>query len=160
MNELIIDVATNEVSIALLEDKQLVELNREKGNNKFSVGDIYLGKVRKIMPTFIAQALTGTPIEIYGDGEQIMDMVYVADVAQALVDGLTANPHITHQIGTARPTTVNEIADMERLMDWGVDGIITDRPDRLRAVMQQRGMALPAATVPLTPLRSVQILDR
>lgn len=50
MNELIIDVATNEVSIALLEDKQLVELNREKGNNKFSVGDIYLGKVRKIMP--------------------------------------------------------------------------------------------------------------
>ncbi|MDM7948078.1 glycerophosphodiester phosphodiesterase [Hydrogenophaga sp.] len=58
------------------------------------------------------------------------------------------------------PWTVNEIADMERLMDWGVDGIITDRPDRLRAVMQQRGMALPAATVPLTPLRSVQILDR
>lgn len=49
-NELVIDVAPNEVSIALLEDKQLVELNREKGSNKFSVGDIYLGKVRKIMP--------------------------------------------------------------------------------------------------------------
>jgi ribonuclease G len=49
-NELVIDVAPNEVSIALLEDKQLVELNREKGSNKFSVGDIYLGRVRKIMP--------------------------------------------------------------------------------------------------------------
>ncbi|WP_291015087.1 glycerophosphodiester phosphodiesterase [Hydrogenophaga sp.] len=58
------------------------------------------------------------------------------------------------------PWTVNEAADMERLMDWGVDGLITDRPDRLRAVMQQRDMALPAATLPLTPLRSVQILDR
>lgn len=41
------------------------------------------------------------------------------------------------------PWTVNEPADMERLIDWGVDGLITDRPDRLRAVMRQRGMALP-----------------
>jgi glycerophosphoryl diester phosphodiesterase len=28
-------------------------------------------------------------------------------------------------------------------MDWGVDGLITDYPDRLRAVMAERGMALP-----------------
>jgi ribonuclease G len=33
-----------------LEDKQLIELNKEKRNIKFSVGDIYLGKVKKIMP--------------------------------------------------------------------------------------------------------------
>jgi len=43
------------------------------------------------------------------------------------------------------PWTVNEASDMERLIDWGVDGIITDHPDRLRAVMQRRGMALPPA---------------
>jgi ribonuclease G len=48
--ELIIDVRTSEVAIALLEDKQLVELNKEKSNVQFSVGDIYLGKVKKIMP--------------------------------------------------------------------------------------------------------------
>lgn len=41
------------------------------------------------------------------------------------------------------PWTVNEPADMERLIDWGVDGLITDYPDRLRTVMQRRGMALP-----------------
>ena len=41
------------------------------------------------------------------------------------------------------PWTVNESADMKRLMDWGVDGLITDYPDRLRAVMAERGMALP-----------------
>jgi len=34
----------------LLEDKQLVELNKEKSNNEYAVGDIYLGKIRKIMP--------------------------------------------------------------------------------------------------------------
>ncbi len=43
------------------------------------------------------------------------------------------------------PWTVNEVPDMERLIDWGVDGIITDHPDRLRAVMEQRGMSLPPA---------------
>lgn len=49
-NELVINVTSSEIVIALLEDKQLVELSREKGNKQFSVGDIYLGKVKKIMP--------------------------------------------------------------------------------------------------------------
>lgn len=34
--------------------------------------------------------------------------------------------------------TVDETADMHRLLDWGVDGIITDRPDRLAAVLAER----------------------
>jgi ribonuclease G len=48
--ELIINVTSKEIDIALLEKKKLVELSKEKSNPKFSVGDIYLGKVRKIMP--------------------------------------------------------------------------------------------------------------
>lgn len=48
--ELIIDTSSSDVSIALLEDKKLVELNKEKSNPKFAVGDIYLGKVKKLMP--------------------------------------------------------------------------------------------------------------
>jgi ribonuclease G len=48
--ELIIDASPAEVNIALLEDKILVELNKEKSNTGFAVGDIYLGRVRKIMP--------------------------------------------------------------------------------------------------------------
>ncbi|HPI70406.1 MAG TPA: ribonuclease E/G, partial [Tenuifilaceae bacterium] len=48
--ELVIDLRASEVAIALLEDKQLVELNKEKSNIQFSVGDIYLGKIKKIMP--------------------------------------------------------------------------------------------------------------
>jgi glycerophosphoryl diester phosphodiesterase len=42
------------------------------------------------------------------------------------------------------PWTVNNPADMERLMGWGVDGLITDYPDRLREVMAQRGLPRPA----------------
>lgn len=48
------------------------------------------------------------------------------------------------------PWTVNDRADMERLIDWGVDGIITDYPDRLREVMAARGLPLPRPT-PVTP---------
>jgi len=48
--DLIIDAGEKEVTLALLEDKQLIELNKEKRSVRFSVGDIYLGKVKKIMP--------------------------------------------------------------------------------------------------------------
>jgi ribonuclease G len=49
-NELVIDVTASEIAIALLADKQLVEIQKEKSNLQFSVGDIHLGKVKKIMP--------------------------------------------------------------------------------------------------------------
>ncbi len=48
--ELIINVTSNEITIALLEDKVLVELNKENCKTGYAVGDIYLGKVKKIMP--------------------------------------------------------------------------------------------------------------
>jgi len=48
--ELFVDVSPDELSIALLEDRRLVELRREKSNVKFTVGDIYLGKIKRIMP--------------------------------------------------------------------------------------------------------------
>ncbi|MFI3277241.1 MAG: Rne/Rng family ribonuclease [Rikenellaceae bacterium] len=48
--ELIINVTSKEISIALCEDKVLVELNKEQAKTGFAVGDIYIGRVRKIMP--------------------------------------------------------------------------------------------------------------
>ena len=48
--ELIVNVNPTEITIALCEDKVLVELNKEQCQTGFAVGDIYLGKVRKIMP--------------------------------------------------------------------------------------------------------------
>jgi ribonuclease G len=48
--ELIINSSGDAVEIALLEDKKLVELHYEHGQNQFAVGDLYLGKVKKLMP--------------------------------------------------------------------------------------------------------------
>ncbi len=53
-NDLIIDVKSKEVAIALLRDKELVELNNEKNNIQFTVGDIYLANVKKTMPSLNA----------------------------------------------------------------------------------------------------------
>ena len=49
-SELIINVQPGEVSIAITEDKQLVEFQKEEQTASFSVGNIYLGRVKKIMP--------------------------------------------------------------------------------------------------------------
>jgi ribonuclease G len=53
-SELVINASDQEVSIALLEDKRLVELNHSKPEQKFSVGDIYLARVKKTMPSLNA----------------------------------------------------------------------------------------------------------
>ena len=49
-SELIVDVQPDEVSIALLEDGRLVSLQKEARNISYAVGDIYLAKVKKLMP--------------------------------------------------------------------------------------------------------------
>ena len=49
-SEVIIDVQPKNISIALLEDKQLVEYQNEPTSVSFSVGNIYMAKVKKLMP--------------------------------------------------------------------------------------------------------------
>lgn len=73
------------------------------------------GKVRKITPAFVCRALCGTPIEIYGDGEQVSDMVYVGDLARTLVRSLeeASKGNICENVIECGPrinNTVNEVA--------------------------------------------------
>ncbi len=49
-SELVVDVQQKEISIALLEDTRLVSLQKESRNIAYAVGDLYLAKVKKIMP--------------------------------------------------------------------------------------------------------------
>ena len=53
--DLVVDVAPAEVRIALLENHRLIELNRESNQGQsYSVGDVFLGKVKKILPALNA----------------------------------------------------------------------------------------------------------
>ncbi|MBD5302228.1 MAG: Rne/Rng family ribonuclease [Bacteroides sp.] len=49
-SELVVDVSREDISIALLEDSRLVSLQKESRNIAYAVGDLYLAKVKKIMP--------------------------------------------------------------------------------------------------------------
>ena len=49
-SELVVDVQQKDISIALLEDSRLVSLQKEGRNQAYAVGDLYLAKVKKIMP--------------------------------------------------------------------------------------------------------------
>lgn len=49
-SELVVDVQQKEISIALLEDSRLVSLQKESRNIAYAVGDLYLAKVKKLMP--------------------------------------------------------------------------------------------------------------
>lgn len=72
-------------------------------------------KVKKIVPAFVNAAIRDLPIGIYGDGNQVSDMIYVEDVAKVLV---TAMEHATHgavydtafEVGYGDPITVNQVA--------------------------------------------------
>lgn len=71
--------------------------------------------VKKIMPTFITAALENKPIIIYGDGEQIMDMIYVTDLAEILVRALLMEHDAydtTIEAGLGRDEAVNDIASL------------------------------------------------
>jgi ribonuclease G len=48
--EIIINSTSTEVEIALLEENKLVEIHRQKNNSSFSVGDIFVGRIKKLMP--------------------------------------------------------------------------------------------------------------
>lgn len=63
---------------------------------------------------------------------------------------LDLNPNVVAEaqaLGVAViPWTVNEPEDMARALALGIDGLITDHPDRLRVVLQKKGIAVPSPT--------------
>lgn len=68
--------------------------------------------VRKIIPSFVCRALTGMPLEIWGDGKQTIDLVHVDDVANILVDAIDGPYGTVLDAGTGIGTTVLEAAEL------------------------------------------------
>ena len=54
ISELVVDVQSKEITLAVLEDKKLVELQTESQSESYAVGNIYLGRVKKLMPALNA----------------------------------------------------------------------------------------------------------
>ncbi|NEE01906.1 hypothetical protein G1H10_17165 [Phytoactinopolyspora halotolerans] len=78
-----------------------------------------------------------SPVHGFPQGGSVDDPDYQPYVTAEMVDH-------AHRNGIeVIPWTINDVATMNKLIDDGVDGIITDYPDRLRQVMDERGFRLP-----------------
>lgn len=66
--------------------------------------------VRKIVPSFACRALTGMPLQVWGSGEQQIDLVYAEDVARVLVDAIGGPYGQVTEAGTGKPVTVDAAA--------------------------------------------------
>ena len=119
-----------------------------------------LKRVREIEPAIETTCITvenpqgdNTRFPPMMAGMQRQDYASVAHMAKAVGCAAwspSANNLDAERVRAARalglqvlPWTVNDEATMERLIGWRVDGLITDYPDRARAVMQRAGIALP-----------------
>lgn len=66
--------------------------------------------VRKIIPSFVCRALTGMPIEVWGEGHNVIDLVHVDEVARILVDAIDLPPGCVYEAGTGVGLTVDNVA--------------------------------------------------
>jgi len=69
--------------------------------------------VKKVVPNFILSALKNEPVEIFGDGEQLLDLIYVKDVAEILARALLVHHemyNVVFEAGSGQTVSVNELA--------------------------------------------------
>ena len=66
--------------------------------------------VRKIIPALTCQILSGRPPEVYGSGNQRIDLVHVSEVARVLCDAIDGPYGTVLEAGTGKPVTVNQAA--------------------------------------------------
>lgn len=88
-----------------------VPVSHVRAYNAFGAGQ-KVGKPQKIIPTFANAAYSKRPMPIWGDGEQLVDLVYVEDIAIMLVDALQFGDLEVFDAGTGISRTVNEVARM------------------------------------------------
>jgi nucleoside-diphosphate-sugar epimerase len=88
-----------------------VPVSHVRAFNVFGEGQ-KVGTPQKIVPTFASRAWAGVDIPVWGSGQQLVDLVYVEDVARMLVDALRFGQCQTFDAGTASPKSVNATAEM------------------------------------------------
>lgn len=88
-----------------------VPVSHVRAYNAFGVGQAHgAGHPRKIVPSFATQAWAGLPIEVWGDGEQTVDLVHVDDVGRMLVDACDFGNDEIFDAATGQAMTVNAVA--------------------------------------------------
>lgn len=71
--------------------------------------------IRKVVPNFVLRALKNETIEVFGEGNQLLDMIYVRDTAKILWVALELDHKVydqTIEAGSGKPVTANHLAEI------------------------------------------------
>lgn len=113
-SELIVDVRPQEVAIALTEDGRLMEVNREeRGKDTFAVGNIYYGRVKKVMP-----ALNAVFVDVGCEKEAFLHYLDLG------TEFLTLQKYVTKVVSDKR--RIPELRKQEHLAECPKEGHIAD----------------------------------
>jgi UDP-glucose 4-epimerase len=64
-----------------------------------------------VVAAFFKEILKGEPLVVYGDGDQTRDFVFVEDLCDGILQGVTSEVGGVVQLGSGRPVTINELID-------------------------------------------------
>jgi ribonuclease G len=160
--ELIINSSGEGVEIALLEDKKLVELHYEHGQDEFAVGDLYLGKVKKLMP-----GLNAAFVDVGYEKDAFLHYTDLSPYFRSLLKFTKQSIEGAHGWGDDFGKFKNE---EEILKSGKITDVISGRPEILVQILKEpissKGprlsceISLPGRFVVLTPFNDVVAISR
>lgn len=160
--ELIINAAGDSVEIALLEDKKLAELHYEHAQEQFAVGDLYLGKIKKLMP-----GLNAAFVDVGFEKDAFLHYTDLSPYFRSLIkftqQSISGNPSWGDDFG--------KFQNEEEIIKTGkVTEVIQGKPEVLVQILKEpissKGprlsceISLPGRFVVVTPFNNVVSISR
>lgn len=128
--EMIINASDEGVEIALLEDKKLVELHYEQNDTAFSVGDLYLGKVRKLMP-----GLNAAFVDV---GYEKDAFLHYTDLSPYIRSLLKFTQNAIKSKASAPPTDFSKFQNEPEILKTGkITEVLNHKPEILVQILKE-----------------------
>ena len=160
--ELIINAAPQGVEIALLEDKKLVELHHEKADASFAVGDLYLGKVKKLIP-----GLNAAFVDVGFEKDAFLHYTDLSPYARSLLKFTNQAIHDSNQTGFDFGSFQVE---PEIIKTGKINEVLNGKPNILVQILKEpiaaKGprlsceISLPGRFVVITPFNDIVAVSR
>src|SRR5437868_999887 len=159
---MIINATTNGVEIALLENKKLVELHHEKADANFAVGDLYLGKVKKLIP-----GLNAAFVDVGFEKDAFLHYTDLSPYARSLLKftSMCMNDKSDHGLDFGKFTIEPEIIKTGKINE-----VLGGKPNILVQILKEpiaaKGprlsceISLPGRFVVLTPFNDIVAVSR
>src|SRR5687767_4439972 len=162
--ELIIDATPQGVEIALLEDKKLVELHHEKTDASFAVGDLYLGKVKQLIP-----GLNAAFVDVGFEKDAFLHYTDLSPYAKSLLKFTQAAIQTNANGGTGFDFGKFEV-EAEIIKTGKINEVLGGKPNILVQILKEpiaaKGprlsceISLPGRFVVITPFNNIVAVSR